>query len=63
MRFVIIGDSEIIQIFFEPVLRRQAGIGQIAALGWPFMKPSVVKHFQCIIYDKRYKVIAQTFLK
>ena len=55
--------AEILHIFSEPVLCRQAGITQITLFIFPFLQTAIIKLFYIIFYDKRYNVVAQTFLE
>ena len=59
----IIWYPEIIQVLLEFVLRGQAGIAQITALGLPFFQAAIIKHFNIVLKDERYDGIPQTFLE
>lgn len=46
--------SEIIQVFLEYIMCRQAGVGQLAFFSIPFLQSAVIKHFYAVLYNKRY---------
>ena len=46
--------SEIIRVFLEYIMRRQAGVGRIAFFPVPFLQSAVIKHFYAVLNNKRY---------
>lgn len=59
----VIRDSEIVQILLKPVLRRKAGITQVAALVLPLLQAPVVEHLDVVLDDKRHDVVPQAFFE
>ena len=59
----IIRYPEIIQILLKLILRRKAGVSQVAALAFPFLQTAVVIQFRTVVDDKRYDVVSQAFLE
>lgn len=60
---VFIWYSEIIQVFFECILRRQAGVGQIAFFPNPLLQSAVIEHFYAVLNNKRHDIVFQAFLE
>ena len=64
MRFsVFIRYSEIIQVFLEGILRRKAGVGQIAFFPIPLLQSAVIEHFYAVLNNKRHDIVFQAFLE
>ena len=55
--------AEIVHIFPESVLSRQAGIPKISFFVFPFLQPSVIEHFYIILNNKRRDIIPQTLFE
>ena len=64
MRFsVFIRYSEIIQIFLECILRRQAGVGQVSFFPVPLLQSAVIEPFYAVLNNKRHTIVFQAFLE
>ena len=55
--------SEIIQVFLECILCRQAGVGQVALFPVPLLQFAVIEHFYAVLNNKEHDVVFQTFLE
>ena len=60
---VFIRYSEIIQVFLEGILCRQAGVGQIAFFPVPLLQSAVIEHFYAVLNNKRHDIVFQAFLE
>ena len=56
-------DSEIVECGLILVLRRQAGVGQVAVDVAPFAKAAIVEHLEFVGDDKRYDAAVQALLE
>ena len=63
IRLITVFYTEIVHIFSEPVLCRQAGITQITLFIFPLLQASVIKLLYIILDDKWDNIISQTFLE
>ena len=52
-------DLEIIEVYFEFILCRQAGVAQIPTLIRPFFQATVVEQFQLLINDEGDDIVHQ----
>ena len=60
---VIIRYSEIIQVFLEGILCREAGVGQITLFPIPLLQSAIIEHFYAVLNNKRHNIVFQTFLE
>ena len=63
MACLLILNSKIVQILLKHVLRRKAGIGQIALFSAPLMQPAIVKQLHIVVDDERHNTVAQALLE